>query len=376
MSSQLSARLSNAIMTIPRGFRLVGVGAMLIMLVVAAGFGTNLITGNNHYAFAQEDQEEITTNYDTGLILCNSNDNTPQQCDIPFRVTIETASILKVGITVLPETCSSTNNYVSIDGDEDTFGGTFIGTAGYSAIGDDTRTIPAYDLGPVESGSHTLDIWVEGIPGGCNQGQLFAWGGTLTVITSEAPTEDTIPPDIAVPQDMTVEANGPDGAQVSFEEEPSAIDDVDGPVDVTCDYNSGDTFPTGETVVTCSAEDEAGNSAEQTFTITVQDTTDPEVEITQVVDRRNRVLEEGDMTPTPYIRVTFQATDAVGIDSTECNIDGQGFTSCTSPVVYNRLGRGTHQVTVRAIDEAGNIGEDQFLFTVGSPSPGAASGGQ
>jgi hypothetical protein len=58
MSSQVLARLSNAIVTIPRGFRLVGVGAMLIMLVVAAGFGTNLITGNNHYAFAQ-DQEEI-----------------------------------------------------------------------------------------------------------------------------------------------------------------------------------------------------------------------------------------------------------------------------------------------------------------------------
>ena len=205
---------------------------MAVLLVVVAGFGLNLAIGNNHTAYAQEGQEEITTNYDTGLILCNGNDNTPQQCDVPFRVTIETASVLKVGITVLPETCSSTNNYVSVDGDEDTFGGTFIGRAGYSAIGDDSRTIPPYDLGPVESGSHTLDIWVEGIPGGCNQGQLFAWGGTLTVITSEAAEEDATPPVITVPEDMTVEATGPDGAQVSFEEEPSAIDNVDGPVDV------------------------------------------------------------------------------------------------------------------------------------------------
>jgi hypothetical protein len=43
------------------------------------------------------------------------------------------------------------------------------------------------------------------------------------------------------------------------------------------------------------------------------------------------------------------------------------------PVVYDRLSRGTHQVTVRAVDEAGNTGEDKFLFTVGSPSSSAAA---
>jgi Tol biopolymer transport system component len=198
------------------------------------------------------------------------------------------------------------------------------------------------------------------------------WGST------GAPPPDTTLPVITVPEDMTVEATSPDGAQVTFEEEPSAIDEVDGPVDVTCDYSSGDTFPIGETVVTCSAEDEAGNSAEEKFTVTVQDNTAPDVEITQVADRRNRVLQEGDTTPTPYIRVTFEVTDAVGVENTECSIDGQPFASCTSPVVYDRLSRGTHQVTVRATDEAGNTGEDRFLFTVGSPSSSAAAppGGQ
>ena len=136
-------------------------------------------------ALPPPEEEEITTHYDTGLILCNFNDNTPQQCDVPFRVTIETTSVLKVGFTVSPLHCSSTNFYVSVDGDEDTFGGTFIGEAGYPALGDDTLTIPPHDFGTVESGSHTLDIWVEGIPGGCNVGHLSAWGGTLTVITSQ-----------------------------------------------------------------------------------------------------------------------------------------------------------------------------------------------
>ena len=113
-------------------------------------------------------------------------------------------------------------------------------------------------------------------------------------------------------------------------------------------------------------------------TVTVQDTAAPDVEITQATDKRNRVLEEGDTTPTPYIRITFEATDAVGVENTECSLDGQQpFTSCTNPVVYDRLSRGTHQVTVRATDEAGNTGEDRFLFTVGSPSSSvSAPGGQ
>jgi hypothetical protein len=65
-------------------------------------------------------------------------------------------------------------------------------------------------------------------------------------------------------------------------------------------------------------------------------------------------------TPVPYTGLTFEATDAVGIDNTECSLDGQAFASYSSPVVYDRLIRGTHEVTVRATDEAGNTGEDQL----------------
>jgi hypothetical protein len=36
-------------------------------------------------------------------------------------------------------------------------------------------------------------------------------------------------------------------------------------------------------------------------------------------------------------------------------------------VVYDRLSRGAHQVTVRATDEIRNKEEDGFLFTVGTP---------
>jgi hypothetical protein len=80
-------------------------------------------------------------------------------------------------------------------------------------------------------------------------------------------------------------------------------------------------------------------------------------------------------TPVPYTGLTFEATDAVGIDNTECSLDGQAFASYSSPVVYDRLIRGTHEVTVRATDEAGNTGEDQFSWTVGSPPSSSSNGG-
>jgi hypothetical protein len=84
-------------------------------------------------------------------------------------------------------------------------------------------------------------------------------------------------------------------------------------VDVSCDYNSGDTFPIGETVITCSAEDAAGNPSEEYFTITVQDTTDPDVVITRAVDRSDREITYGgggsSRRAVPYIRITFEATE-------------------------------------------------------------------
>jgi dipeptidyl aminopeptidase/acylaminoacyl peptidase len=189
-------------------------------------------------------------------------------------------------------------------------------------------------------------------------------------VATEPPEGDTTPPIITVPEDITEEATSPEGASVSFE--VTAEDDVDGPTDVDCDHNSGETFPIGETVVTCNAEDLVGNPAEESFTIKVQDTTAPDVEITDAVDRRrNAEIPDGGTTPINYIRVTFEATDAVGVEKTECSLDGQPFTPCTSPVVYDRLSRSTHDFTVRSTDAAGNTGEDEFTWTVRNPSAAA-----
>jgi hypothetical protein len=182
----------------------------------------------------------------------------------------------------------------------------------------------------------------------------------LSFITAAA--ADITPPVITVPSDITEEATGPDGATVSFE--VSAKDNVDGAVPVSCDHKSGDTFPIGKTVVTCTAKDSAGNTAQKSFTITVQDTTAPNVQITKAVDKKGVQITEGNTTKSHYIQITFKATDAVGVKNTQCSLDGQAFTSCTSPVVYDQLKKGTHTVTVRAVDAAGNTGQAQFSWTV------------
>jgi HYR domain len=113
---------------------------------------------------------------------------------------------------------------------------------------------------------------------GTNISQIINQTASQQGIISAPPTtnetegvipEDTTPPVITVPDDITEEATGPDGATVSFE--VSAVDDVDGPVDASCDHNSGEIFPIGETVVTCTAEDFAGNAAEESFTIIVEE---------------------------------------------------------------------------------------------------------
>ncbi|MDQ3851321.1 MAG: HYR domain-containing protein [Thermoproteota archaeon] len=220
-----------------------------------------------------------------------------------------------------------------------------------------------YDLWSHDAPDGRYEVYVEARDAAGNKDTE---GPIIVTIDRIPQSEDTTVPVIAIPDDITEEATGPNGAEVSFE--VTAEDEVDGPVDVSCDYNSGDTFPIGQTVVTCTAEDVAGNPSEESFTITVQDTTAPDVEITGAVDRSGREITDGSgMTPVPYIRITFGATDAVGIEEIECSLDGEAFTSCESPMVYDRLSRTTHEVIVRATDEAGNAGEDEFTWTVGAP---------
>jgi parallel beta-helix repeat protein len=89
---------------------------------------------------------------------------------------------------------------------------------------------------------------------------------TVTVDLPAAPT-------ITVPDDMLIEATSSAGAIVTFS--PTARDWNDDALTVTCNPASGDPFPLGETPVECSATDAFERTAEDSFTVTVQDTTAP-----------------------------------------------------------------------------------------------------
>ena len=99
------------------------------------------------------------------------------------------------------------------------------------------------------------------------------------------------PPDVDAPvfdpvvEAPAAEATGPDGAAVNFPT-PTATDNLDEVVVVTCLPVSGSLFQLGNTGVTCSASDAAGNPAQVSFTVTVQDTTAPVVTVPEDISEQ------------------------------------------------------------------------------------------
>jgi hypothetical protein len=82
---------------------------------------------------------------------------------------------------------------------------------------------------------------------------------------------DTTLPVLSLPSNITKEAEGPNGSQVTFQ--ASATDENPANPTVSCasasGLTSGDAFPLGTTTVSCEATDEAGNKATGTFDVTV-----------------------------------------------------------------------------------------------------------
>jgi predicted extracellular nuclease len=81
---------------------------------------------------------------------------------------------------------------------------------------------------------------------------------------------DTTDPLLLLPANATYAMTSPAGRVVNFN--VTASDAVTTSPAVSCTPASGSTFPVGETVVTCTATDTAGNVATGSFTITITDT--------------------------------------------------------------------------------------------------------
>ena len=86
----------------------------------------------------------------------------------------------------------------------------------------------------------------------------------ITVVIS-----DTTPPVMTnVPGDATIQAPTNAGVVYTFAA-PTAVDGIDGPLQVTCTPASGSVFPVTTTQVDCVATDAAGNSTHGRFNVTV-----------------------------------------------------------------------------------------------------------
>ena len=97
--------------------------------------------------------------------------------------------------------------------------------------------------------------------------------GNISTGTQIVTIVDTTMPEIIAPSDVTVEAAGTSNTVVDTGD--ATIYDIIQVDSVTSD--SPDTFPLGETVITWTATDSSGNSATATQTVTVVDTTAPEL---------------------------------------------------------------------------------------------------
>jgi hypothetical protein len=162
---------------------------------------------------------------------------------------------------------------------------------------------------------------------------------------------------LEVPQDMTVEAEGPTGAKVTYSVSARAGDGRALPV--ACNPASGSRFALGETTVQCSATDSITNeTVTKEFRVTVLDRTPPFVSVPS--------------------KKTFRTSDRSGaiahfVPRADDLVDGRVAVNC-SPRPGTRLPLGTTRVTCTASDERGNTASRGFnarvVFRLYAPSPG------
>jgi hypothetical protein len=194
-----------------------------------------------------------------------------------------------------------------------------------------------------------------------SSGDLFALGDTRVTCTARdrvgnvakdsftVSVRDHDPPVVTVPSAPVLEsADDAGGARVTFS--VTADDAVDGAISVKCDPQSGSIFPLGDTRVSCTARDAAGNSSKPaSFVVSVRDTNRPRLQLPASPLEAAAVNANG-------APVEFSAT---AVDA----VDGSVPVQC-DPNSGVTFGLGKTRVTCSATDRAGNRATDSFVVVV------------
>ncbi|MDQ0376268.1 OmpL47-type beta-barrel domain-containing protein [Amycolatopsis thermophila] len=192
------------------------------------------------------------------------------------------------------------------------------------------------------------------------------------IVTEGGGQQDTTPPEVTATVDGNTDGDGnyigTATVTLAATDDSSGVDTVeytldddnyrpyDGPITITAP---------GAHNVHYRATDKAGNAAEpKTLVVTVvqpdNDTTPPVATATVAGDRNDSGNYAGSAT------VTLAATDSgSGVATIEYTVDGSGFRTYSQPVVLSQTG--THTLTYRATDKAGNTSQPKSLTVVVDP---------
>jgi len=202
---------------------------------------------------------------------------------------------------------------------------------GVPIIDDVQNVTVSLDAPPVFPLGETIVTWYVHDPHGNSASDTQL----VTVIDTTAPT-------LTVPDDIIIEATGIDDNNVSLAN--VTADDVSGIFGIT--NNAPSAFPFGTTIVTWIATDNFGNSVTEDQTVTVEDTTPPQIRapddiLLEAVDPQSNIVD----LDLPWVH------DIIAVESYE-NDAPESF-----PI-------GMTTVTWTAFDTSGNIVSDTQIVTI------------
>lgn len=174
---------------------------------------------------------------------------------------------------------------------------------------------------------------------------------------------DSMAPVLDLPAPIKSEATGPDGASVSYH--AIAKDDLDPSPVVKCSPASGSSFSLGTTTVACTATDYVGNSSSGSFSVTVGDTTKPNINLVgtdSVIVQHNAYSDpgasssdtvDGDLTGSIVTNGTVDVSQP-GIYTIQYSVsDTSGNTSMATRTVTVVTAADATDTTIEQIEELG-----------------------